>query len=100
MRAATGMVKSLPRRNRGGCPARDDDAVSRIGKLIGAVGWLLLRHPIGIVIGALFGHLWISALGISQLQPHSFIGPLFGLAARSPSPTAASPNRKLPLPRI
>ena len=59
--------------------------MSFIGKLIGALaGWLLLRHPIGIVIGALFGHLWdIGALGIGTAPPRgpgSFIGPLFGLA--------------------
>ena len=59
--------------------------MSFVGKLIGALlGWLLLRNPIGIVIGALFGHLWdIGALGISpppQRNARSFIGPLFGLA--------------------
>jgi DnaJ like chaperone protein len=61
--------------------------MSFIGKIVGALcGWLLLRgHPIGIVIGALFGHLWdIGALGIGP-QPvrqgsRSFIAPLFGLA--------------------
>jgi len=56
-----------------------------IGKLIGALlGWIALRHPFGIVIGVLFGHLWdIGALGVAPaLRPasRSFIAPLFGLA--------------------
>lgn len=54
------------------------------GKLIGAlIGWIVLRHPAGIVIGALFGHLWdIGALGgiSASPPPRDFIGPLFGLA--------------------
>lgn len=54
------------------------------GKLIGAlIGWILLKHPAGIVIGALFGHLWdIGAIGgARQSAPvRDFIGPLFGLA--------------------
>ena len=54
------------------------------GKLIGAlVGWVLLRHPAGIVIGVLFGHLWdIGAIGgfAQTAPPRDFIGPLFGLA--------------------
>ncbi|MBS0571543.1 MAG: co-chaperone DjlA [Proteobacteria bacterium] len=54
------------------------------GKLIGAlVGWVLLRHPIGIVLGALFGHLWdVGAIGggASAASTRDFIGPLFGLA--------------------
>ncbi|MHB8447808.1 MAG: co-chaperone DjlA [Rudaea sp.] len=54
------------------------------GKLIGAlVGWMLLRHPAGIVIGVLFGHLWdIGAIGgfAQTAPPRDFIGPLFGLA--------------------
>lgn len=55
------------------------------GKLIGAMlGWALLRHQIGIVIGVLFGHLWdIGALGAGSVNPapaRDFIGPLFGLA--------------------
>jgi DnaJ like chaperone protein len=59
--------------------------VSFLGKMIGALaGWLLLRNPIGIFIGALFGHLWdIGAFGVGaapQRSARSFIGPLFGLA--------------------
>lgn len=53
------------------------------GKLIGAiVGWALLRHPIGIILGGLFGHLWdIGAIGGgATTTPKDFIGPLFGLA--------------------
>jgi DnaJ like chaperone protein len=53
------------------------------GKLIGAlVGWVLLRHPVGIVLGVLFGHLWdIGVIG-SRAAPvaRDFIAPLFGLA--------------------
>jgi DnaJ like chaperone protein len=52
------------------------------GKLIGAiVGWMLLRHPIGAVLGALLGHLWdVGAIGGNAAAPKDFIGPLFGLA--------------------
>lgn len=53
------------------------------GKLIGAlVGWVLLRHPVGIVLGVLFGHLWdIGVVGSHTAPPaRDFVGPLFGLA--------------------
>jgi DnaJ like chaperone protein len=59
--------------------------VNIAGKLIGAlIGLLLLRHPIGAVLGAFFGHLWdIGAFGPQPLRHGgrgSFIAPLFGLA--------------------
>ena len=58
--------------------------MSVIGKLIGAiVGFLLFRHPLGIVIGGFFGHLWdIGALRppAAKSAPGSFIAPLFALA--------------------
>jgi DnaJ like chaperone protein len=58
--------------------------VSVIGKIVGAlVGFLLFRHPFGIVLGGLAGHLW----DIGALRPHGaqrargeFIEPLFALA--------------------
>ncbi|HXD84821.1 MAG TPA: co-chaperone DjlA [Rudaea sp.] len=54
------------------------------GKLIGAlVGWVLLRNPVAVVLGVLFGHLWdVGAIGAGNLSasPRDFIGPLFGLA--------------------
>lgn len=54
------------------------------GKLIGAlVGWVLLRNPVAVVLGVLFGHLWdTGAIGAGKLSasPRDFIGPLFALA--------------------
>lgn len=58
--------------------------MSIIGKIIGAlIGFLLFRHPFGIVLGGFVGHLW----DIGALRPHGqqrargeFIGPLFALA--------------------
>lgn len=53
------------------------------GKLIGAlVGWILLRNPVAVVLGVLFGHLWdVGAIGPHAAPPaRDFIGPLFGLA--------------------
>ena len=55
-----------------------------VGKIIGAlIGLWLFRHPFGIVLGGLVGHLW----DIGVLRPHGlshtrgeFIGPLFALA--------------------
>ena len=56
-----------------------------IGMLIGAiVGFALLRHPIGIFLGAFLGHLWDrGALRLhapTQGASSAFIAPLFGLA--------------------
>ena len=56
-----------------------------VGKLVGALlGYLLLRHPFGIVLGGFFGHLWdIGALRPQPLRQgpqNSFIAPLFALA--------------------
>ena len=55
-----------------------------IGKIIGAlVGFWLFRHPFGIVLGGLIGHLWdigaLRPLGMQRARG-SFIGPLFALA--------------------
>ncbi len=55
-----------------------------IGKIIGAlVGLWLFRHPFGIVLGGLIGHLWdigaLRPLGMQRARG-SFIGPLFALA--------------------
>lgn len=55
-----------------------------IGKIIGAlVGFWLFRHPFGIVLGGLIGHLWdigaLRPLGLQRARG-SFIGPLFALA--------------------
>lgn len=59
--------------------------MSIAGKLIGAlVGFLLFRHPFGIILGGFFGHLWdIGALRPQPLRSgprDSFIAPLFALA--------------------
>jgi len=55
-----------------------------LGKIIGAlVGFWLFRHPFGIVLGGLIGHLWdigaLRPLGMQRARG-SFIGPLFALA--------------------
>jgi DnaJ like chaperone protein len=58
-------------------------AMNILGKLIGALlGFLLFRHPIAIVLGGFFGHLWdIGALRPPHPgPPNSFIAPLFALA--------------------
>lgn len=56
-----------------------------IGKLIGAMaGYALLRHPIGILLGVIIGHMWDSGVlrmhGFVPAAPRSFIDPLFALA--------------------
>lgn len=58
--------------------------MSIVGKIVGAlVGLLLFRHPFGIVLGGLIGHLWdigaLRPLG-AQRARGEFIGPLFALA--------------------
>ena len=58
--------------------------MSVVGKIVGAlIGYLLFRHPFGIVLGGFVGHLW----DIGALRPQGpqrargeFIGPLFALA--------------------
>jgi DnaJ like chaperone protein len=55
-----------------------------VGKVIGAlVGLWLFRHPFGIVLGGLIGHLWdigaLRSLGMPRARGE-FIGPLFALA--------------------
>jgi hypothetical protein len=74
-----------------------------IGKIIGAlVGLWLFRHPFGIVLGGLIGHLWdigaLRPLGMQRARG-SFIGRCSRWPAPSPNPTAACPNRKLPRPK-
>jgi DnaJ like chaperone protein len=59
--------------------------MSYTGKLIGALlGLYLFRHPFGVLIGAVLGHiLWDSgmlSMARAQAPPRSFLGPLFGLA--------------------
>jgi len=57
--------------------------MSFTGKLIGALlGLILLHNPMGLIIGALLGHLY--DIGVARLRPPSmgsgFIGPLFAFA--------------------
>jgi DnaJ like chaperone protein len=58
--------------------------VSILGKLIGALlGFALFRHPLGILVGAVIGHLWdAGALRPKRVAgaAHGFIAPLFGMA--------------------
>ncbi|MDR3386699.1 MAG: co-chaperone DjlA [Rudaea sp.] len=57
--------------------------MSILGKLIGGlIGFLLFRHPFGILIGVAIGHLWDSG-AMRPPRPAAsatFIAPLFGLA--------------------
>lgn len=53
------------------------------GKLIGGiVGWILFRHPLGILIGVILGHFYDAARArlAPPLHTASFIGPLFAFA--------------------
>jgi DnaJ like chaperone protein len=53
------------------------------GKLVGALlGWVLLRNPVGLLIGFVLGHLWDQGTTrrAQSSPPDAFIGPLFGLA--------------------
>ena len=59
--------------------------MSFVGKLAGAIlGLWLFRHPLGVVVGIILGHLWdVSAERMQQSMrgpPRAFIAPLFGLA--------------------
>jgi DnaJ like chaperone protein len=54
-----------------------------IGKFLGALlGLVVLRHPIGLVFGALLGHLFDIGLFAfnSPVRPRSFLEPLFAFA--------------------
>lgn len=57
--------------------------VSWVGKVIGAiVGFALTRHPLGVLLGVMVGHLIdIGAFGLQRgtVAPHGFIEPLFNL---------------------
>jgi DnaJ like chaperone protein len=58
--------------------------MSYTGKLIGALlGLYLFRHPFGMLLGIVLGHLWDSgvlSMRPAPTSPRSFIAPLFGLA--------------------
>jgi len=58
--------------------------MSYTGKFVGALlGLYLFRHPFGMLIGIVLGHLWdtgMLSLQRAQAPPRSFLGPLFGLA--------------------
>lgn len=59
--------------------------MNMMGKLIGAlVGLFLFRHPFGLLLGLVIGHLWDAGMFAMQradsAAPRSFLAPLFELA--------------------